>query len=348
MQIAFITSSWPSIRCPWAGHFIADLAAAIAAQGVDVRVVAPLYAHEGALEGRDGVHVESARVGAARRSLPQSPALWPRVLWALSRSARSVNPDLWMAHWWPCLLALPRSARAMVVLHGSDVDLLERLPPSVGRWVGRRAAVAVVAEGLALRYAKRTGAPLPIICPLGAQAKADKSVAPRIAQSWLCSGGPKILTVARPIRGKGLDVARRSALSLKGINWFVAGDPPVHPREVRALMACADLCVVPSRTGSGVPSEGRPHIITQAMVAGVPCVGGPNLAVRHAMREHGQLECFSSTATALGQAVDEALCPPTYERLRSRALVAGQELTWSAVTHTWLGAVDDALSGNSS
>jgi hypothetical protein len=336
MHVAFVTTSWPSKRRPWAGHFIADLAENLARSGLSVSVIAPCFSDDVELEGRDGVRVLRADVKGPRERLVSHWPSWPKVLWALARRARQLQPTIWMAHWWPCLLAVPRTEPTLTVLHGSDVDLLERCPSRLARWIGGRSHVVAVSPNLADRFERRSGLNVPSICPLGAGSARVADELPSFADAWTRESRPKVLTVARPVRGKGYELACQVRGGTEEFDYLVVGDPAVTPAEVRALLSYADLCVIPSLEGPDLPSEGRPHIIAQALVAGVPCLGGPNLAVREAMREFGQRECIAQGAHGLKRAIDEALDAPVYGDLKSRAEQIGPQLTWSAVSDIWL------------
>jgi glycosyltransferase involved in cell wall biosynthesis len=339
MHVAFVTTSWPSKSRPWAGHFIAGLAEMLANSGLEVSVLAPCFSDDVELEERPGVNVFSAEVKGQRERLVSHWPSWPKVLWSMSRSARRLHPDVWMAHWWPSLLAVPRAEPALTVLHGSDVDLLEKCPSHLARWIGGRSHVVAVSPTLASRFGRRSGIDLPSVCPLGADSARVADSLPSFADTWSRQSGPKVLTVARPVRGKGYEVASQVRRVSDGFDYMVVGDPAVTPAEVRALLNHADLCVIPSLEGGDLPSEGRPHIIAQALVAGVPCLGGPNAAVRQAMRELGQRECMSAGVHSLKQAIDETLESPTYSEIKLRAQEVGSRLTWPAVSDIWLNAL---------
>ena len=337
-HIGFVTTSWPSRRRPWAGHFVAGLAEVMVASGFRVSVVAPCFADDGGLETRSGISVVPAPVSGGRSSVWfEQWSVWPRVLLSMRRAVGKVDANRWLAHWWPTLFALPLKANVTSVLHGSDMDLLERLPEAVARLVSERGPVVAVAPGLADRFARRLGNPKlrPVVCPLGALTAEVDGPIPVGTEAWAHDPRPKVLTVARPSRGKGLEVAHNVAASNDSFAYLVVGDPPVSPAQVRTLLRHADLCVIPSRQAPDLPSEGRPHIIAQALVAGVPCLGGPNHAVRAAMREYRQAECFESDAGTLSRAIEQALCTHQYNRLKARALESGSNLTWQAVAKAW-------------
>ena len=341
-RIGFVTTSWPSEKRPWAGHFIAGLAEALVGAGVTVEVVAPCFDDDLALVVPEGILVRPARVAGRRgKQLSRDWTAWLRVITSLRRVAKSVDVDFWFAHWWPSVLALGRARRVAIVLHGSDMDLLERLPGSVARFLHRRGRILAVAPGLASRFARthKRLARNPAVVPLGAKSPESFEDLPAFAAQWATEKVPRLLTIARPSPGKGLDVARTIAASNEHYAYLVAGEPAIAPATARCLMKHADLCIVPSRQDASLPSEGRPHVIVQALVAGVPCVGGPNHAVRQAMREFGQLECTEDGPDALTRAIEKALEHQCYGKLQSRARELGDLLQWHIAVKHWLAHI---------
>lgn len=348
-RLAILSTSWPSHRRPWAGHFVADLTSALASAGRLVSVVTPQWRGDALLE-RSGVTLCPADVGVRARALPHAPEAWPLVLGALGRRAAALRDGqtLWVAHWWPTLIAAPQGEPCVAVLHGSDVDLAERLPTALVRGLTERCVGAIgVAEHLTRRFAALTAIPALGVCPLGAQASLEPAPTSALG-GWPADPRPRVLTVGRQAPGKGIDVARAVSASLPGIAWgFVTPELGLGPEEVRRLIAQADLLVVPSREGRGLPREGLPHVITQALVAGVPVVGGPNRAVRAAMRASGQVEVVDHAQGALAECVLRAL-GPAHGELAHAARAAGQGLTWQSVLPRWEAAIEHALGASPS
>jgi glycosyltransferase involved in cell wall biosynthesis len=335
MRIGVLTTSWPGAACPWAGHFVADQAAELAQLGHEVWVVAPRFRGEGPLEGRPNVVVTSVRVPWSRGVLKRRPVRGLMTLWAMAYRASQQRVDRWWCHWWPTLMCARGPAERAVLLHGSDMDLLERLPRWVARFVSRRARVAAVSEGIADRFEARTSGGRVTVLPLGAHRAKGGARGTDI-------GKPRgrVLTVAREAPGKGLDVAHGAKRLCPQVHWEILTPADgLGPAEIRAAIASSDLVVVPSIDGAGLPKEGRPHVLVQAVVAGVPLVGGPNVAVREAIRQWGQFEVTEPGPEALAAAVKRALEPSEWTVLAARALDAGQHLTWPAVTRrvqAWL------------
>ena len=340
MNIGVLTTSWPTEARPWAGHFIADLTAGLASRGHHVAVCAPSWRGEALVSPpmpRITISAVDLEIGA--HHLPSSPEVWPLVLGGLHTAAqlasRAAAPDLWIANWWPTAIAAPGGAPCVAVLHGSDVDLAERLPKDFIRGLVTRLGGAIaVAPHLGQRFQMVSRVPTRGVVPLGASWSAGESV-PEHFSSWASEERLRVLTVGRDALGKGLGVARDAAAMLSGVAWaFVTPDDGVGPAGVRALLRHADALVVPSRDGAGLPAEGRPHVMTQAIVAGVPIVGGPNRAVRTAVRELGQFEVAKGGPLALATAVQRALSV-SHSALRETAQRIGRDYTWSAVLPKW-------------
>ena len=355
MRVGVLTTSWPSVARPWAGHFVADHASMIAKHCGLVSVVAPAWTADGGLLAKPEVDLHACTVSGRGGSLVGEPTRGLRAISALGQVARRLERDLWICHWWPTLAAAPARAPVLAVLHGSDVDLLERAPRAVARWVASRGLVAAVAPHLADRFVRRThrrygdgaleSVRRPLVCPLGARRGSCDAPVPPQAREWARYDGHRVLTVARADPAKGLARARAAGLLLPGVNWLVAGGhPSLSPEAVRNLIARSHVVVVPSLDGPGMPKEGRPHIITQALVAGRPLVGGPNATVRTWLESLGQMGADARGPKALAAAVTRALEQRRFLEMSARAASAGESLTWEAVASRWLNALSQAAS----
>ena len=232
-------------------------------------------------------------------------------------------------------MAAPEHVPCLAVLHGSDVDLAERLPQAFVRGLTERLGGTIaVAPHLSERFSAVTGVRSVGVVPLGASLSAGEPV-PGAFRQWALGGGPRILTVGRDVPGKGLDIARAAAARLDGIKWaIVTPDDGVGPMGVRALLRHADVLVVPSRDERRGPTEGRPHVLAQALVAGVAIVGGPNKAVRAAVRTAGQVEVTSDDPHALAAAVRYAL-GEAHAGLRQKARFVGNDYRWPVLLPEW-------------
>lgn len=342
MKLGVVTTSWPTERVPWAGHFIADFCRALGSVGWDIDVATLRWTEDGAPSPLENGAVHASVMRGARPHLPSAYFQWPRLVRRLRKSVSQVEAHRWVAHWWPTLVAIPGKVPAMTVLHGSDMDLLERLPRAIARWVSRRSHVVAVAPRLAMRFEHLTGI-RPPVCLLGARSGDETGPVPETASDWVASPQPRILTIARNCPGKGREVALAARDLIPHCAWFIGGgQPALTPSEVRTLIRKADVVVVPSQQGKGLPSEGRPHIISQALVAGVPVVGGPNHAVVDALEDAGQIAVYDGTAQSLAVAVENALRDAPRKRMVSDALRHGKRFDWSAVVTDWEREIEAA------
>ncbi len=341
-----ITSSWPSRQLPWAGHFVADHAGLLAASGYAVRAVA-LQWGEDPLVHIPGVELRPAACPGTRPvRLSRAPAAGVAALLSLQASAAETVAERWVCHWWPSALALPPRAPRISVLHGGDVELLERLPslvPLALRVAGRTVAVSA---GVARRWRRVSGTEPDAVCPLGAErataSDARSPLSPR-AMAWLEGAGPRVLTVARDAPGKGLEVARAARARLGcEVDWLVVTPRcGLGPAAVRRLLGHADIVVVPSlHKRREAPGEGHPHIITQALCAGVALIGGPSEAVVEALADRGQAVVTSGTVAELVATVRRLASDPHARAAAARrAAQAGEVLRWSALGPAWRAQV---------
>ncbi len=337
MHLGLITTSWPSAQRPWAGHFIRDLALALVDEGARVTVLTPEWSGHGPLEADPRLEMIVAPLPGAPGSLAGDWTSGLRALWALRSAAKALQPDLWLCNWWPTRFAVAGSESCLAVLHGSDVDLLARLPSMVRRWIGHQLSCVAVAEGVAKRYARLTGQSRPPVCPMGARSSTGEvDKLPEPARRWSMSQRYRVLTAGRGSDSKGWRAVEGAQELMPDVDWLqVKPEHGIGPEGIRRLIALADLVVVPSEGGQGRPSEGRPHVIAQALVSGVPVVGGPNLAVREAMALFGQQEVEAEGSERLAEGVLRALKPDRHGVLKDRAREAGQALEWSSLGPRW-------------
>ncbi len=266
-RIGLLTSSFPRHPDDGAGPFVLQFAAAMAARGHQVEVLAP--APQGPTPPSLGWlpagvclhHVPYLRPAFLQRTfyragapenLASDPLAWPGAVSfpiALRRAARRrlCRWDAVVSHWaLPAGLAaatLPWGGTHLAVLHSGDVHLLERLPGGdvPARLLAARAsALLFTHEELRDRFLARIG-------PLAASRALSKShVSPMgIAHQGavpggrrgarqrlgLPPGGPRIaLTLSRLVPIKGIDVAIRAVSRLQGeVRLVVAGEGPERP-----------------------------------------------------------------------------------------------------------------------
>ena len=173
MKVLQLSSSFPRRAGDVSGIFILDITATLAAEGMDVTVVAPHDRGAAVREELEGVHVERFRYAPDRLELlahrggilaalqyPSRMLLVPpfllAYLLAAVRAARRLRPDVLHAHWWfpggviGAIASMVTGRPLVITLHGSDVHIAERPGlRKLARLTLRRArVVGVVSEAL--------------------------------------------------------------------------------------------------------------------------------------------------------------------------------------------------------
>jgi phosphatidylinositol alpha-1,6-mannosyltransferase len=323
-RVGVLTTSYPRSAGDFAGWFVAARVRALLDEGHEVEVLA---AGGGAPLGdtRDGP-LTITRLPA---SLAAAPDLFAgagapealeagglATLWGAARfstalaaevAARAARWSRVESHWLaPCALAalagapgLPHRATA----HSGDVALLERVP--FGRTLARLLAasgadLAFVSEDLRRRFAALAGRPCGAVAPLdvgGAPKNVGPSRDPAPSRAALGASGPVVVSVARLVPIKGLDLLVRACAPRAGdaapIHVVVVGEGPERARlrrlatalgvplhlvgavpreEVPAWLRLGDVYAQPSRTLANRRAEGMPLATLEALAAGLPVV----------------------------------------------------------------------------
>jgi len=304
VRVVFLTHNYPRHPGDVAGAFLHVLARALVAQGVAVRVVAPADGGETGPAELDGIPVRRVRYGRPERETlayrgtlagaVTRPARWrdlAALFGALRRAAREElarGADLVHAHWWlPAGVAAAGQGPGVVTLHGTDVALLDRLPPlrPLGRRVLRGAlGVTAVSTDLATRAGRVAG-----LAPGAIRVEPMPALAP----AGRAHGGGGAAVVARLTRQKRVDLVLRALahpdLAARGVALTVVGDGPerpalerlarevglgarvrfvgeVPPAQVGQYLAAADVLLA-----TGV-REGFGLVAVEALALGVPVV----------------------------------------------------------------------------
>jgi glycosyltransferase involved in cell wall biosynthesis len=275
LRVLHLTSSFPRFEGDASGVFVDDLADALVAAGVEVRVVAP----------RDARSTPSERVRwfgygpvplAHRGGLLKTARGWRLLFvpwflagfwWAARDEVRRWRPDVVHAHWWfPAgLVAALLGVPFVVTLHGSDVPLAKGSLGPLARWVFRRAAlVAAVSETLA----REAGVSHVLRMPLGVDVQPlDPAPLP-----------VRVVAIGRNSPEKGFDLLRDLGVPVDiygaDTESLPGGHGPATRAELVDALAKAHALVVPSRReGLGLVALeaialGRPVIATN--VGGLP------------------------------------------------------------------------------
>jgi glycosyltransferase involved in cell wall biosynthesis len=293
MRLLVVTHNYPRFAGDPAGVYVARLASAVAARGVDVRVVAPNA--PGVTGGTDGVPVTRFRY--APRSLERvgyrGDVRWRRVFTpgmvlsippylmafqrAVARAIREFRPHVSHAHWW--LPAGWVSVRAdvpvVITCHGSDVRLLERsrVLRRVGARVLRQAAmVTTVSEFLSRDLRDLVGDPRPAVTVTPMPLDIDLF---RRGASVGKADPPTILYAGNLVAAKGVDVlidayarVRRAGISCR---LRILGEGPDAQRlNAVALAAGVERAI---EWSPFVPQTSMPEEYGRATITALPSRG---------------------------------------------------------------------------
>lgn len=331
MKVVVLTTSYPRWDGDAAGLFVADAVERLR-EHVDVDVVsAQSFRHFGIAYGH-GV------LGNIKRR-PWLGALVPMMLASFLHAARdaAADADLVHAHWLPAGWVAARTERPFVVtLHGTDVELADRLP-AFARAVLRRARLVIAVSSAIAERALQHGASDVRVIPNGVDLK------PRGEEA----DPPFVLYAGRLSKEKGVlelvDAAR-------GLPLVVVGDGPLRSRiplargfvprdELESLLSSAAAVACPSRR------EGFGVTCLEAMAHGKPVVASAvgGLLDLVVDGETGLL-VPPRDRTALRSALERLLGDAELrQRLGAAARSrAGERFSWEAVTNATLAAYADA------
>lgn len=305
-RIGLITTSYPRWRGDAAGGFVRAHARALAAAtGATVEVIAADAPGAVIVDGEIAVQRIRAAPGLfyaggapdaleAGGSARSAGAFAARLAAAVLRRAR--DWDGVVAHWLApsALAALPSRGPLLAIGHGGDVHVLARsglLSTTMALLAARRARLVFVSAALrdlALaatpRRLRATLTAASTVIAMGVEVAAIAR-APRRTP-------PRILVLARLVPIKGVDVLLAALAHLEApVEVHVAGDGParaalqamstrhrcvwhgtVDTTARDALLADADLVVIPSRILPSGRSEGLPLVALEALAAGVPLI----------------------------------------------------------------------------
>lgn len=359
MRVVFLTHNYPRWAGDVSGAFLATLAGGLARRGIDVRVIAPSDEGRGGEEQLEGIPVRRVRYASARaetlayRGTMQAALRAPsgiRALAGLWRALRraageeaEAGADLFHAHWWvPAGMAVPRGARNVLTVHGTDAALLRRsrIARTLARPVFQRATV-VTAVSRELAGWVQAGAgrfvdpshiqPMPVdsrnhpwsVGGGGAVVVSRLTPQKRVSLAietvaFLASCGHEMpLTIV----GDGPErTALERLVDKLGITSFVTFTGAVPSAEVPNYLARADLMIFPAQ------GEGFGLVAAEALMAGVPVVacwdGGGVLDV---VPPNGAGRLTLPAPEAMGDAILGLLLEPDH---RDMARLVGE--SWRA------------------
>jgi len=307
-HVALITTSYPTHPGDPSGHFVAAEARALVREGRAVTVVAPSVTRARALrvERRDGVEVRWVPAGDAFGP----PGAWIRLRerplrgFGALRFVRAAERELAgletvervIAHFlvpsgWPIGV---RSAKAPleVVVHGSDLGVVEALPRALRERLAQRlasASIRCVSTELRERLGRALGPPFSARAsvapsPLELDPTPERSAARRAL--GLAPDARLVVMVGRLVRAKRCNVALRAATLVPGARLVVVGDGPERARLEREFPEACFTGAVPRPRAlewlsaadvlvSASEREGAPSVVREARALGTRVVALP-------------------------------------------------------------------------
>lgn len=240
------------------------------------------------------------------------------------------------------------------------------------RWARRSDLVVTVNDALAMHLASRWDLPpsdRPLVL-LNCQPRWDP---PAVGSDLIraAAGLPPerriVLFLGRLGPGRGLDQAAEAVLRLPDAALVVLGfgpwaerlrerdrDPrfagrhmtlaPVHPDDVPAWTASADVSMVAVPADSLNQRLSTPNKFWESLTAGTPIVVGRDLDVMRAIVESGRIGAIADPLDVadLARALAEVLDQPSeaYDAMRARALaLAAEHYNWQTAVRPYLAAV---------
>lgn len=377
LRVVFLTHNFPRFDGDVSGAFLAVLARALQARGLDIQVIAPSDGgdtgpdHFGAIPVRRVRYASPGRETLGYRGTMADAARTPSgglAAWSLFRALRLAaqaemdrGADLIHAHWWvPSGLAVPRQCPLVVTVHGTDATLLRRslVARMLARPLFRRAQVVTgVSSAIADTIERTTGRrvdpahqqPMPV----------DTSR----YSSWSKGGGGLVL-VARLTAQKRVDLALLALSLLKNreLRLTVVGDGPerpalealtarlgiasrvgflgaVPPERVAEILGGADVAIFPAQ------NEGFGLAAAEALMAGVPVVacedGGGVLSV---VSSSGAGRVVAPDPGAIGAAIESLMRDPaSRDQARTEGLKWRERLSPAHVAEACEGWYREAL-----
>ncbi len=351
MKIAMLTSSYPKWPGETTAPFIEEIAAHVAARGHQVHVLMPYRSDLRRESCERGVHLHTYRYAPAQ-SLevwgyaaalhgdvglkPTTAAAIPLALasgfHALLTLTERHRFDMIHGHWVlpngpvAALAARQRNLPLVLSLHGSDVFLAERTPPTawVARWAARHAGGITACSGdLAARLAALGGpAERMEVVPYGidpAEFFPDAAAGAAMrARLGIDPQRPLLVWLSRMVHKKGLSVLldampavlreqpdtllalggygdlrsdlERQARRL-GIEHSVIFPGAIARESVNAFWNAGDVVVIPAVRDQWGNVDGLPNIVLESMSAGRPIVASHIAGIPQVITcgEHGLL-----------------------------------------------------------
>lgn len=294
-MICHLTTSYPTLRVPYAGHFIESLASAQAATSLQVRIIAPKASRPVqtiepmTFEAPPGMDTPGGLKGLLEKAplsqLGSAPRLFQQMLHGVIRHARTA--DVLHAHWLVPSGLIAVTARAflglpvVITARGSDVELVEKLPQSTAV-LFKDIPVAAVSSSLAKRLR---------ILGLRRVRVIEQPIAAPGHQPfpWENRNPNKLLFVGSLVPGKCPSLAINLVSRIPEVTLDIVGDGPerhsleqlVDQRNLNSRV-CFHGAVPPSQiprfhgtAGAFLSTslrEGRPNALLEAISYGTPVI----------------------------------------------------------------------------
>ncbi|HET9152009.1 MAG TPA: glycosyltransferase [Gemmatimonadales bacterium] len=287
MRVVFLTHNYPRHAGDLSGAFLSTLARALAARGVEVRVIAPSDRGTGGDETDGPVTVRRVRYASPRQEtlayrgsmadavrtvggLRALAGLW-RALRRAAAEELAAGADLLHVHWWiPGGLAAPKGAPYVITSHGTDAAMLQRssLARRLARPVYRRArVVTAVSREMAgwIQNASGVAVPPGHVHPMPADTT---------RYGW-SEGGAGAVVVARLTAQKRVDLAVRAIALVAHLGarlpLTIVGDGPERA-NLAALASELGIARDVRFTGA-LPTSEIPEVLRHADLMYFPAVG---------------------------------------------------------------------------
>lgn len=300
-RLAVLTSSFPESEDDASGHFVRAEVMLSCSQGHDVTVIAPgpttFDSQANAYRIRRLGKLGAFGPPGVQTRLKQDPRRAMSLClfaWRARQALAELGPfDRIIAHWLVpsgALLLFGADTELEVVAHGSDVELLLKLPRSIGagflsRLKKRRATLRLVSEAQRNKLVTRFGLhslPNNYVRPCAFDVPVVTHRDPPV-ELELSKQRPLIAIVARLVPEKRVDTALSAATVIPHAQVIVVGDGPQRaelqhafphaqflgqlPRPLTLrLIAAADVLLHASQL------EGAPTVVREARALGTPVV----------------------------------------------------------------------------
>jgi teichuronic acid biosynthesis glycosyltransferase TuaC len=295
-RIAVISTSYPSDDDDSAGHFVRTEVERYLREGHEVTVFAPKARRQPTRARVIGItHLGAFGTPGAIARMRWRPDRWIGIFLFVLFTRKAMRQqgrfNSGVAHFlvpsfWPICsnFLVPLE----IVVHGSDLRLVEKLPRFLGRLVLRGLAnkgrtLRCVSKDLSRRISRLIDGKIPIrVEPSPIDVPADLS---KLEMRKKLGVGKETLVVivARLVRSKRIDIALAATRSLPDAKVVVCGEGPEHRRLKRAFPATTFLGHLPRRQVlewiaasdlvlSASLNEGAPTAIREARALNVPVV----------------------------------------------------------------------------